>query len=513
MSHARPETAEPGSARWALIGTAALAIVVYWWVHGLAGFSFPVPWGDEGAFLWQAIAVQEHGTLLAPQLHPDRPILWMTPAYPIVMGAAFRITGFSLEWARTLSACFLTGGFIALALTVRSLRAPFAGLLLLCGVFLGRDFVLSGNMARMEALLVASLGVASLLLMRGRRIEALALLGLTPLIHPNALLPAAAAGVYAGVVWVRSRNDWRPTRFGELCLAAAAGAWLAYGVYVGLHWSDFLHDMAFQLDWKEQPGPFDSGFWLRWLEPERLAVGLALGVAWVAGSALKSPSVRLLVIAIPLQLLPLTPEEWYYGILRALIFWFACVCLLDVADRAADRFGANRRARAVVALLLLALAGLGGRFANRIESPFGYPYAMRIADMAITPEPAYIDDGDRAAVRAFLARVAANAATAGAPAPTVLFVPWVDALFFHDLDGQGLRLAHPTLRTVQPDLAILHLTRLIPASHIFYARQNLIAATRGLPTLRVRDETEEWRVNRRPRPAAHGARESRRPPR
>ena len=45
--------------------------------HARAGFTFPPPWIDEAQFLWQAKAFAETGTLLAPQLHPERAIRWM----------------------------------------------------------------------------------------------------------------------------------------------------------------------------------------------------------------------------------------------------------------------------------------------------------------------------------------------------------------------------------------------------------------------------------------------------
>jgi hypothetical protein len=432
----------------------------------------------------------------------------MTPGYPILMGAVFALTGFSFECARAFSALFLAAGFLALVLALRSLRVPWLGLLLLSGVFLGRDFVLSGNLARMEALLIAVYGGAALLLVRGRRLEAVAALAFAPLVHPNALLPAVAAGLYALTGRIRSPQDWQVRRVGALCLAAMAVAWLGYATYVALHWGEFLHDMAFQLRWKEQPGPLEAAFWRAWLSPWRIALGLGLALALAGGVATRAPARRLLWIALPLWLLPLTEGEWYYGSLRALIFGLTAVCALDVSVRLAERRGAGPRARAAVALCVLLVAVGVGRHWQWIPSPWGYPHALQVAGMSLTRTPAYIDEGDRAVVRAHLERVAAR--SAGGPPPTVLFVPWADALFFHELDGAGLRLAHPTLRTVRPDLAIVHLTRLIPERDVFYARQNLIAATRHLPVLRARDDSEEWRVNPSPRPVSHGAREARR---
>ena len=83
---------------WALAAGLGLAQVV---VHARAGFGFPPPWIDEAQFLWQAIAVADTGTLLAPQLDPARPVLWMPPGWFFAMGAAFKLLGFAftLFWA------------------------------------------------------------------------------------------------------------------------------------------------------------------------------------------------------------------------------------------------------------------------------------------------------------------------------------------------------------------------------------------------------------------------------
>ena len=86
----------------------------YVWVHQLAGLTFPIPWPDEGTFLWQALAFADGNTLFAPQVHPDRHIMWMPPGYMIVQGLIFKWASFSLEWARWLSAIYLMGAMAAL---------------------------------------------------------------------------------------------------------------------------------------------------------------------------------------------------------------------------------------------------------------------------------------------------------------------------------------------------------------------------------------------------------------
>lgn len=500
---ARPGAALRGAAGLAIAG---LAIAVFWWVHARAGLSFPVPLPDEASFLWQSLAVAERGSLFAPELNPERPILWMPPGYAILTGAVFRATGFSLPWARSLSALCATIAFLALVLGLRSLRAPLAGLLLLCGVFLARDFVFAGNQARMEALLVALLALAGWLLLLGRWAPALALLGLAPLVHPNAL-PVAVAAV-ALAVWGRGRpGEWRPGRVGGALLALCAAAWVAYAIYAGRHAADFWHDMAFQLRWKGQPGPLELAYWRAWAAPWRLALGALMALAVLLGRAFASPAPRLLAIAAPLWLLPLAPGEWYYGVLRAFVFALTGLCTLDgVARAAAARELAPGARRALVALALLGLTALG-LSARWIESPRDYPHAMQVAGMRIAPEPAYIDASDRLAVRAYLLELAARR-PADDP-PLVVFEPRVDALFFEDLRREGLRFANPILTSVQPDVAIVHLSRLMPEGGLFPSRQRLLDGSRSWLRLRARDGSEEWRANPRPGPASHGVRELR----
>ena len=75
-------------------------IIVYILLNNLAGYTFPIPWADEGIFLWQSISIQENNTLIAPQLNPTRPLLLMPPGYMIFTGVLFKLIGFSLNAAR-----------------------------------------------------------------------------------------------------------------------------------------------------------------------------------------------------------------------------------------------------------------------------------------------------------------------------------------------------------------------------------------------------------------------------
>ena len=111
-----PQPRASGVAFWTIF---AAFIPAYLWVHRQAGLTFPVPWPDEGTLLWQALAVARDNTLFAPQINPERHVMWMPPGYMIVQGLVFKLTDFSLTWARMLSASYLLGAVSALAASRR----------------------------------------------------------------------------------------------------------------------------------------------------------------------------------------------------------------------------------------------------------------------------------------------------------------------------------------------------------------------------------------------------------
>lgn len=504
--------ARPQWRSWGGLGFGAIVAVfafAFLRVHGLAGFSFPVPWPDESSFLWPAIAFQEHTTLFAPELNPERHVLWMPPAYAVAMGSIFKLTGFSLEWARMLSAIFLLGALAFLAGAVRRFRFPFAMLIVLCLVFLGRYFVLMGNFARMESLLVLVIAAAACELARGRTLTALALLLLGPLIHPNGAYPAAAMLLFAIGRFAREPDRQRPSALALVLLAGVAFAWIAYAVYVAGHWDAFQHDMHYQVSWKGQPGPLEAAFWSRWVSPARLVTTAILLAMYGAGAALHSPAAPLLVLAIPLHLLPIAPGDWYYEIYDGLVFAFVAIVMMDLVGRGLDRRrGDHGGAGRIAAAGCFAVAALSGAALGWIENFVGYPQSMQVAGMRIAADEKYIDAADQRAVRAFLVDEVREAErrparAAGSPI-TVRFFPWADALLFHDLRSERLRFIHPTFCTADADIGITHLSRLVPNMPGFFRRERMTKRVADFPRIHVRNETEQWLYERDPAPVTHG---------
>src|SRR5258706_4881536 len=131
-----------------------LFIAIYIKVHLIASFSFPVPWTDEAYFLWQAVAFQQHSTLYAPELNPYRCLYGHTPGHMIVSGLLFKIIGFSLSNARSISLVLVALTFVLLSRIWKMHGYPFF-VLILSGMFLlNKYFIVLGNVSRPEALLV-----------------------------------------------------------------------------------------------------------------------------------------------------------------------------------------------------------------------------------------------------------------------------------------------------------------------------------------------------------------------
>src|SRR5881394_638765 len=171
-----------------LFGVWAIAFL---WTERAHDLTFPVPWPDEGSFLWPALAFRDHLTLYAPELNPAREIFWMPPGFMALEGMIFKVVSFSLDRARFLSALYFVGAILCLVVQVRGSRARF-GHALLIGVFtFAPIFQLVGNTARMESLVLLLACAGFLLLDRGKA-AGLGVLAAGPLVHPNGMFAASA---------------------------------------------------------------------------------------------------------------------------------------------------------------------------------------------------------------------------------------------------------------------------------------------------------------------------------
>jgi hypothetical protein len=185
--------------------------------------------------------------------------------------------------------------------------------------------------------------------------------------------------------------------------------------------------------------------------------------------------------------------EVYLALAQLLV---AVACVETAYDVAARRAGSRARVPALAAAaagLLLAI-GLNGALSHG-------PLALgSVRASTVHPEPIagvpYFDASDRRAVRAYLDSLRGSGREL-----TVQFLPWSDALLFHDLDGAGLRLQQPTRHERPSDVSILHESRWISdelqqTSGILLIHRE--GATRDrLVEIHSRDGTERWLAFRR----------------
>ncbi len=430
---------------WALALALALAQLA---VHARAGFTFPPPWIDEAQFLWQAKAFADGGTLFAPQLHPERPLLWMPPGWFVVTGTALRVFGFDYALARALSLVCLLAAFALLAGLLR--RLPHAGeaLLLAGAYFLGRSFVAVGNVARMEALLLFAV-LAGFTLLRGARCwQGLALLAATPLVHPNGVWFCAGGAVWLGLR-ARTAADLPRLRRADLAAAlAVAAAWLAWAALAAANAAAFRHDLAYQIARKAGAGELGV------LGDGRLlALAALIALAWRLRRDVPE-AVLLACLAVPALAAHSLGQEYWYEVFENLFYLLLSVLALEAAvPWLARRPALARNPRLARAGVLAALL-LAGLVAHTVPNPVGYPenlvwHRMRFADS----EP-YLDPADRACVRDFLVGLA----PAG-ELPRVRFQPAAEALFYADLDGSEIRISEPVFHEQEPDWYLLRTSR------------------------------------------------------
>ena len=465
---------------WALACVLGLAQVA---VHARAGFTFPPPWIDEAQFLWQAKAVADTGTLLAPQLDPERPILWMPPGWFWVMGAAFRLLGFDFALARGLSLGFLLVAFALLAGLLRRLPHPRAALLLAGACFLGRTFVAAGNVARMETLLLLGVLGGFALLRGGRPWVGLALLAATPLVHPN-----GAWFLVAGVVWIglRARSRSRLPRPSGLDVAvglAVAVAWLAFAALAAANAEAFAQGFAYQLARKAGAARLEL------LGDGRL---LALAALLLLAYRLRRDvpdAVLLACLAVPALVVHSIGQEYWYEVFEALFYLLLSVLVLEAADLwLASRPALARHRRLAPAGVLVALL-LGNLAGHRVPNPIGFPgnvvwHRMRFSD----GEP-YLRTDERAFVRGFLVGLAPPGEL-----PWVRFHPAAEALFYADLDGVEIRVSEPVFREQQPDAYLLRTSRWRGAGSLERAlfERAGIDPTDEAHRILQRGDTERW---------------------
>jgi len=478
------------NAGWLAVVVLGVAAQVY--LHVRAGYTLPSPWIDEAHFLWQAAAWARDWSLFAPELNPDRTIMWMPPGYLVVTGFVFKLFGVSLAVARWFSMICLSAAFVFMSLILRQWRWPIVTTAILGLAFLSGPVVACGNIARPEALLLL-VGLAGLwLVFTGRSWPGLILLAVGPMVHPNGLMFVASGMAVVLMGRIRSGKWPKLTRSDYLIGGLVLGLWLAYGLHILLNWSGFIADWAYQIERKSGRPMIDS-----LARPEYIMLMLALLVAalgrWPSGSTAR----RLLLVAVPLFLIHRWGHEmWYHAYANMSYALFSVFFILALNERLGQP--STRAGHWGKRIGLIAAGGLALAFCylqSAIPRHDNHPgnlswYAFRIEHDGI----AYLTEDDLEAVEGYL-----DSLEAADPSATVAVLPRALAFAIPKLASGEVASSCPLFSPSNTDVYLLRTsTYQRPEAFGTLQKEDLAAAGyRSLSegaVLRERDSWERWYV-------------------
>ena len=403
---------ELGRNRVLLVAIALVFIAVYAWLHLRAAFTLPLPWPDEPDFLWPAIALARDGSLLAPEMNRELHMMWMPPGFMVFTAGWIWLFGFSLELVRALSAALIVTFFCAIVLMLRRHQAPLASTLL-CGLFLlDAHFVAAGNVGRMEALLLAVLGLGLWRLSRDDVITGMCVLSITPIIHPNGLYFVLASLLFVVISGLAAQR-WRDLRRSELqgssrisplewlSLLVVLACWLSYATYVAFHFDEFTFQIGAQLQRK-----LERSNDLRTLRLSDYALAVSLTTAFVYGLVQRERGRLILLlscVAAGSWTCRFIGGEMWYQIFYQVTLLFTSLCLLELGSRVLSRALPNVPKLLLTAgLLLVLLAGLFGT--RTLPFPPGLPDRLSFYYMRTAPSGARVDPWEMDQVAAKLRR-------------------------------------------------------------------------------------------------------------
>jgi hypothetical protein len=422
-----------------VLGTAAIGFL---WVEHFHDLTFPIPWPDEGSFLWPALAFRDHASLYAPEVNPEREIFWMPPGFMVLEGIIFKVWSFSLHRARFLSALFLVGAMGCLAAQVRSSRVRFGHALLIVLVSFAPISQLVGNTARMESLLLL-LATLGFLLLERRKAAGLGVLALALLVHPNAAFAFAGGLAY----WLFAFRGMRRLSRADLAtFAAVAALWLAYAFHLSRHWAEFVEDMTTQIHWKQTEAALNGTALSRLLEPFRVAVCAILVVVFGLGVRFRARVGAFCALALPLLVGSGIAVGWLYEVYAALGTLLVCMAALELVSELGTRL--DRKAGVAITVAAAAVLGAGVLWIRT------HAFLMASVQRATIPsrsDAMYCSSEERQHVEAFVRRAVRK------DGPTVIqFLPDADSLLFHDMRSPSVRFLQQTYFATRPDVYILH---------------------------------------------------------
>jgi hypothetical protein len=336
------------------------------WLHLRAGFRFPFAWPDEAHFLTPALNLAERGTLAAPQLNAPEGMFWMPDGFAALYGAVFTVAPDTLFTARMVSfaAILVCAGLMYAAATrLGAARLPTAGLVALWAVSPG--VVIAGNVARMEALLLALLGAVVYAAAAERWPLALALAAGSMLVHPIGAVVFLAAAISAATH--RGHVRLRPTGAEWGMAALVAMAFVAEAIRFGAHLSIVVDHLTFQLERKASRSPTPGA-----VATQAVVVGVAEAVlsVWARrwlGAHRAAVVTTLSLLVGGFAVVFAVGQEMWYAFLRSegavLLAGLAMLITASTVKAKTSQPRGQRRRRAAVGVttlsVLVALATLG----------------------------------------------------------------------------------------------------------------------------------------------------------
>lgn len=211
----------------------------------VAGFCFPIPWGDEPLFYYPAKSFAENHTFLAHELHPHRMIYWQPPGYYIISGLIFKIFGSDYTVFRAISLFFtILASAILFFLLNKSHPSSWPAIIILGGLaMISRHWMVMGNMGRMEA--IVAFGAVSAAWLVSKKYYAWALISglLTAFVHPNGVFVC----LFAALWWLADGFEFKQvSMFAGMAFIVAIALWLWFAFDIAQHWQGFLNDFKFQ---------------------------------------------------------------------------------------------------------------------------------------------------------------------------------------------------------------------------------------------------------------------------
>lgn len=451
--------------------------------HQTAGFGLPPPWEDESVFLWPALSFAQSSTLFSAHINPDRPVFFMLMGYSAVLGTLFKTLTFSLEAGRWLSFTWMLGVAGLLAWMVRRIPLHTLAWGLIAWFALSQPFVVAGNFVRPEAFCALLVCLAMALGPR-RPWIALAVLGITPLMHPNGVW-FVLAGLFAmGLIQPGTMRHFR--HMDVLALGCMGLAWMLMGWFVVNHWDGFIHDFGFSLH--AYPEPLTNKASRLLLNPSVTPFFIICTGALFYWRKRRPEYSWMAVLAATLLWVPTVRVQMWYAIYSAIGQVIAlCLAIAIIAEW-------KIKPLALLRALAIITAGVGIFLLYRegaLEGPHGWPRDMTWGWGMKTENPAvpYWAETDQTA----LLHALAPHLNPGSAA-RVMFLPKSDTLFFPDPATAGFISYQGIFTSVLPDIVVYRESRYLPEWVRSYYTNILFNAVGDRPGIILfqRDQSERW---------------------